>query len=60
MVNDAKRRASDALIEAIEEGFTLREILELALDDTSASDKAAEYLSKAHDAYLSASKVMPF
>ncbi|MBT8460009.1 MAG: hypothetical protein KJN60_10100 [Boseongicola sp.] len=51
MVNDSKRRAADALIEAVNDGFTFREILELAIDDNTASDRAYEYLSRVHDVY---------
>lgn len=47
---DAKRRASDALIAALEEGLTLREIIELAMDDIECPDHIADELSEYHDA----------
>lgn len=49
-MNDAvDRRASDALIEALSEGVTLRAIIELAMDDPSAPDNVADLLALYHD-----------
>ena len=48
MVDDAKRRASDALIQALMEGICLIDIIELAMDDIDAADAIQSELSEAH------------
>jgi len=49
MTNDSKRRASDALIAALEEGVSLTQILELAMDDNGADETTINQLSDYHD-----------
>lgn len=48
-MDDEKRRASDALLAAIEVGFSLLEIVELAMDDATAPEWVVEKLSEEHD-----------
>lgn len=51
MVEDSKRRAADALVEAFEDGFTMREVIDLAMDDATASEHVHQYILRVHDCY---------
>ncbi len=48
-MDDSKRRASDAIIEALEDNFTMIEIIELAMDDITASEEVERKLADIHD-----------
>lgn len=48
-IDDAKRRADNALIAAMDDGIAFREILELAMDDITASEYAMTRLAGLHD-----------
>lgn len=51
MVDDTKRRASDAIIAALDDGVSLLSIVELAIDDMAVDEDGAtaRALSVAHD-----------
>jgi len=49
-VDDAKRRASNAIIEALADNVRLQDIVELAMDDLTAPDKIQDRLAEIHDA----------
>lgn len=55
---DLKRNASNAIIAAMADGYTLREMVELAMDDVDAPDHVCDALSVAHDE-LSVGYAMP-